>query len=67
MEIINKLGDDNKILKDVPDRIKIADIEEFDDPDKVLIESLDCDIPRLNESISSFRKGMLIYSSRYWL
>lgn len=57
MEIINKLGDDNKILKDVPDRIKIADIEEFDDPDKVLIESLDCDIPRLNESISSFRKG----------
>jgi replicative DNA helicase len=57
IELINKLEDGGKLLVDVPDRIELADIDEFDDPNKVLIETLDCDIPKLNETISSFRKG----------
>jgi hypothetical protein len=57
VELINKLEDGGKILQEVPDRIELSDIEEFDDPNKVLIETLDCDIPKLNETISSFRKG----------
>lgn len=57
VELINKLEDGGKILQDVPDRIELADIAEFDDPNKVLIETLDCDIPKLNETLSSFRKG----------
>jgi len=57
VELINKLDDGDKILKDVPDRIQLADIDEFDDPNRILVETLDCDIPKLNEAISSFRKG----------
>jgi hypothetical protein len=55
--LINKLYDGGKLLIDVPDRIELADISEFDDPNKALVETLDCDIPKLNETLSSFRKG----------
>lgn len=57
VELINKLDDGGKLLQNVPDRIELSDIDEFDDPNKVLVETLDCDIPKLNETISSFRKG----------
>lgn len=57
VELINKLEDGGKLLQEVPDRIELSDIDEFDDPNKVLVETLDCDIPKLNETISSFRKG----------
>jgi hypothetical protein len=57
VELINKLQDGGKLLHDVPDRIELTAIDEFDDPNKVLIQTLDCDIPKLNETISSFRKG----------
>ena len=57
VELINKLEDGGKLLQDVPDRIVLSAIDEFDDPNKVLIETLDCDIPKLNETLSSFRKG----------
>jgi hypothetical protein len=57
VELINSLDNGSKILKDVPDRIKLSEIDEFDDPNKIIVEALDCDIPRLNEAISSFRKG----------
>ena len=57
VEIIGKLEDGGKILQDVPDRIQLSAIDEFDDPDRVMVETLDCDIPKLNETLSSFRKG----------
>jgi hypothetical protein len=57
LELIRKLTDGGKIIKDAPDRIQMSDIDEFDDPNKLLVETIDCDIPKLNETISSFRKG----------
>lgn len=57
VEIINKLEDGGKLLQDVPDRIQLTSIAEFDDPNKALVETIDCDIFKLNETISSFRKG----------
>jgi hypothetical protein len=57
VEIIKQIEDEGKILKDVPDRIQLADIDEFDDPSKSIVETIDCDIARLNETLSSFRKG----------
>lgn len=57
VELINKLDDGGKLLHDVPDRIQLSAIDEFDDPNRVIVETLDCDIPKLNETISSFRKG----------
>jgi hypothetical protein len=55
--LINRLDDGGKLLVNVPDRIELSDIDAFDDPNKALVETLDCDIPKLNETISSFRKG----------
>lgn len=57
IDIVNKLDSGGKLLQEVPDRIELSEIDEFDDPTRVMIETLDCDIPKLNESISSFRKG----------
>jgi len=57
VELINKLENGGKLIHDVPDRIQLSDIDEFDDPNRVIVETLDCDIPKLNETISSFRKG----------
>lgn len=57
IEVIGKLEDGDKILQDVPDRIQLSDISEFDDPNRAMVETLDCDIPKLNETLSSFRKG----------
>lgn len=56
MQLINVLDEHNKIAKDVPDRIDAKDIELFTDPSKILMNSLDSDIPKLNEYVGGFRK-----------
>lgn len=56
MDLISNLDESNRITTDVPDRIDFNDIPIFDDPNKVLVETLDCDIPALNTALGSFRK-----------
>ena len=57
MEVIKRVDGAARVTSDTPDRIKINDIAEFDDPNKAIADTLDCDIPRLNEALSSFMKG----------
>lgn len=56
MELIDNLEDSNRVTSDIPDRIAFNDIPIFADPNKALVETLDCDIPALNEALGSFRK-----------
>lgn len=57
VDIINNLDDASRIISDVPDRIQVQDIEMYDDPNKVFIESIDCDLPALNDAMGGgFRK-----------
>lgn len=57
IQLINKIADGNKILHDIPDRIQLSSISYFDEPNENIHESLDSDLVRLNEALSSFRKG----------
>jgi replicative DNA helicase len=58
VDLISTLEEDKRIVQSVPDRIQIQDMPLFDDPNKMLVETLECDIPGLNEAMGGgFRKG----------
>lgn len=56
IDLISSLDNAGRLVSDVPDRVHLQDMDLFDDPNKVLVETIDSDIPMLNEALGGFRK-----------
>ena len=56
IDLINTLENEGRLIDNIPDRVQLQDMALFDDPNKVLVETIDSDIPALNEALGGFRK-----------
>jgi replicative DNA helicase len=57
VDLISSIEQGSRIISDVPDRVQMQDLPMYEDPNKALVESIDSDIPSLNEALGGgFRK-----------
>lgn len=57
VDLISSIEQGSRIISDVPDRVLLQDLPMYEDPNKALVESIDSDIPALNEALGGgFRK-----------
>lgn len=57
MKMLSCLDDGDRLVSHLPDQMSFKNLPMWDDPNKVLYETLECDIPLLNSVLGNFLKG----------